>query len=212
MSEFDYDYFVIGAGSAGVRSARIASSHGAKVAIAERSALGGTCVNLGCVPKKIMAYGADYSGHLQDARGYGWDIPKNIDFDWHTLIANQQAEIARLNQAYEKTLTNAGVEILNGHKEETLYYYEHNWKVLRKMALAKDYIENYQLLITPVSEDNKIGIILMTTYTNQSQYEKREPHFEELIKEKGALNLMNDLKPNEFRKIVFSKENVIHHD
>ena len=104
------------------------------------------------------------------------------------------------------------VEILNGHKEETLYYYEHNWKVLRKMALAKDYIENYQLLITPVSEDNKIGIILMTTYTNQSQYEKREPHFEELIKEKGALNLMNDLKPNEFRKIVFSKENVIHHD
>ena len=115
MSEFDYDYFVIGAGSAGVRSARIASSHGAKVAIAERSALGGTCVNLGCVPKKIMAYGADYSGHLQDARGYGWDIPKNIDFDWHTLIANQQAEIVRLNQAYEKTLTNAGVEILNGH-------------------------------------------------------------------------------------------------
>ena len=65
---------------------------------------------------------------------------------------------------------------------------------------------------TPVSEDNKIGIILMTTYANQTQYEKREPHFEELIKEKGALNLMNDLKPNEFRKIVFSKENVIHHD
>ena len=71
MSDFDYDYFVIGAGSAGVRSARIAASHGAKVGIAEGSALGGTCVNLGCVPKKIMAYGADYHGHFRDARGYG---------------------------------------------------------------------------------------------------------------------------------------------
>lgn len=113
--EFDYDYFVIGAGSAGVRSARIAASHGAKVGIAEASALGGTCVNLGCVPKKIMAYGADYHGHFKDARGYGWDVPNDIDFDWNTLIANQRAEVKRLNGAYEKTLTNAGVEIIQGY-------------------------------------------------------------------------------------------------
>ena len=99
MSEhnYDYDYFVIGAGSGGVRSARIASSHGAKVGVAEASALGGTCVNLGCVPKKIMSYGADYCGHIKDARGYGWDIPDNISFDWNTLIKNQRSEIARIN-------------------------------------------------------------------------------------------------------------------
>ena len=113
--EYDYDYFVIGAGSAGVRSARIASSHGAKVGIAEASALGGTCVNLGCVPKKIMAYGADYHGHFRDARGYGWDVPNDIGFDWDTLITNQRAEVARLNAAYENTLKNVGVDIINGY-------------------------------------------------------------------------------------------------
>jgi len=113
--EYDYDYFVIGAGSAGVRSARIASSHGARVAVAEASALGGTCVNLGCVPKKIMAYGADYHGHFRDAKGYGWDVPDDIGFDWKTLISNQRTEIARLNGAYEGTLKNAGVEIINGY-------------------------------------------------------------------------------------------------
>lgn len=114
MSDKHYDYFVIGAGSAGVRSARIASTHGAKVGVAEASALGGTCVNLGCVPKKIMAYGADYHGHFKDARGYGWDVPDDIVFDWKTLIKNQRAEIARLNGAYQNTLDNAGVDILHG--------------------------------------------------------------------------------------------------
>jgi len=113
--EYEYDYFVIGAGSAGGRSARIASTHGAKVAVAEASALGGTCVNLGCVPKKIMAYGADYHGHFRDAKGYGWDVPNDIGFDWNTLITNQRAEIARLNKAYEGTLGNAGVEIIHGY-------------------------------------------------------------------------------------------------
>jgi len=103
------------------------------------------------------------------------------------------------------------VEILNGYEKETHYYYDQNWKVLRKMALANDYIESYQLLRTPVSEDNKIAIILITTYSNQAQYDKREAHFETLIKEKGALNLMNEIQPNEFRKIVFSKEYVKHH-
>ena len=71
-------------------------------------------MNLGCVPKKIMAYGADYHGHFRDARGYGWDVPSDIGLDWNTLITNQRAEIARLNGAYENTLKNAGVEIING--------------------------------------------------------------------------------------------------
>ncbi|MGH1398175.1 MAG: glutathione-disulfide reductase [Alphaproteobacteria bacterium] len=110
----DYDFLVIGAGSAGVRSARIAASHGAKVAVVEGSALGGTCVNLGCVPKKIMAYGADFGAGFEDARGYGWDVPE-IGFDWKTLIANQRNEIARLNKAYEGTLARAGVEIIHGY-------------------------------------------------------------------------------------------------
>ena len=104
------------------------------------------------------------------------------------------------------------VEILNDHTDEALHYYDHNWKVLRKMAIAKNYIAQYQLLLTPVSEDNKISIILMTSYANQDQYDKREAHFEELIKKKGALNLMNELQPKEFRKIVFSKEEVKHHN
>ena len=112
---YDFDYFVIGAGSAGVRSARIAASHGAKVGIAEASALGGTCVNLGCVPKKILAYGADYSGHFRDAKGYGWDVPDDIEIDWEKLIKNQRSEVSRLNNAYENTLSKAGVEIFNGY-------------------------------------------------------------------------------------------------
>ncbi len=109
-----YDYFVIGAGSGGVRSARIAAQHGAKVGIAEASRLGGTCVNLGCVPKKIMAYGADYGFHFEDARGYGWDTPKDISFSWETLIANKDAEIDRLNGIYGNLLDNAGVDLFNG--------------------------------------------------------------------------------------------------
>ena len=114
MTTYDYDFFVIGAGSAGVRAARIASGHGAKVGIAECANLGGTCVNLGCVPKKIMAYGADYSMHFEDARGYGWDVPE-IKFSWETLIKNQRADVARLNKAYENTLKNAGVELIRGY-------------------------------------------------------------------------------------------------
>ncbi len=108
-----YDYFVIGAGSGGVRSARIAASHGAKVGIAEKAPLGGTCVNLGCVPKKLMAYAADFHMSFEDAKGYGWDstVPA---FDWNTLIAHKDKEILRLNGAYENTLTNAGVEIIRG--------------------------------------------------------------------------------------------------
>lgn len=114
MSIKTYDYFVIGAGSGGVRSARIAAGHGAKVGIAEKSDFGGTCVNLGCVPKKIMAYGSDMGVAFEDAGGYGWKISKP-SFDWKTLIQNKDREINRLNGIYETMLQNAGVDIHKGH-------------------------------------------------------------------------------------------------
>lgn len=113
MSEH-YDYFVIGAGSGGVRSARIAASHGAKVGVAEASDLGGTCVNLGCVPKKLMAYAADYHAHFEDAKGFGWDAQDDTPFDWSTLINNKNNEIKRLNGAYQKTLESNNVDIIRG--------------------------------------------------------------------------------------------------
>lgn len=108
--KFDYDYFVIGAGSGGVRSARIAATHGAKVGIAEGRFLGGTCVNIGCVPKKLMAYAADYHAYFEDAVGYGWskEMPS---FNWQTLIQNKDSEIERLNGIYKNLLENAGVTI-----------------------------------------------------------------------------------------------------
>ncbi|MEZ5813815.1 MAG: glutathione-disulfide reductase [Alphaproteobacteria bacterium] len=115
MSKQHYDYFVIGAGSGGVRSARIAATHGAKVAIAEGSNLGGTCVNLGCIPKKLLAYGADYGYHMEDARGFGWNIPENITLDWPKLIENKNKEISRLNGIYKSLLETAGVELFNGY-------------------------------------------------------------------------------------------------
>lgn len=110
---FDYDYFVIGAGSGGVRSARIAAGYGAKVGIAESSALGGTCVNLGCVPKKLFSYGASYHNHFEDAKRFGWNA-ENITFNWPTLCDNKTREIKRLNGIYDRMLKNAGVGLLRG--------------------------------------------------------------------------------------------------
>lgn len=111
MSNYDYDYFVIGAGSGGVRSSRIAAAHGAKVGVAESAALGGTCVNIGCVPKKLLAYASDYGPSFEDARGYGWSA-ENISFDWNKLIENKNNEINRLNGIYENLLNNAGVDLV----------------------------------------------------------------------------------------------------
>ncbi len=110
---FDYDLFVIGAGSGGVRAARISAGHGARVGIAERLYYGGTCVNVGCVPKKHLTYAASYAHHFEDAVGYGWQLgaPRH---DWTTLIARKDAEIARLNGIYERLLTAAGAEVLWG--------------------------------------------------------------------------------------------------
>ena len=113
MAEFDFDLFVIGAGSGGVRAARMSAGFGAKVAVAEARYLGGTCVNVGCVPKKLFSYAAHYGEDFHDAKGFGWtaDSPK---FDWPTLRDNKTTEIDRLNGIYENMLTNAGVEILRG--------------------------------------------------------------------------------------------------
>ena len=107
----DYDLFVIGAGSGGVRAARIAAAHGAKVAIAEEYRVGGTCVIRGCVPKKLLVYGAHFAEDLNDAAMFGWDVPK-MRFDWPVLRDNVLAEVTRLEAAYRETLTNHKVTIL----------------------------------------------------------------------------------------------------
>ena len=113
MAKYDYDLFVIGAGSGGVRASRIAAQHGAKVAVAEDRYLGGTCVNVGCVPKKLFVYGSHFAEEFHAARNYGWSVDKS-QFDWPTLRDNKTKEIERLNGIYENMLGNAGVEIVNG--------------------------------------------------------------------------------------------------
>lgn len=114
MSTYDVDLFVIGAGSGGVRAARMASAAGAKVAVAEKKHLGGTCVNVGCVPKKLMSYGSHFHEDFKDAAGFGWTVGAS-SFDWSALIANKNKEIERLNGIYRKLLENAGVQLLEGH-------------------------------------------------------------------------------------------------
>src|SRR5678815_5011351 len=99
MSRFDVDFFVIGGGSGGVRAARVAAEHGARVAIAEADRWGGTCVIRGCVPKKLLVYASEVSRTLEDARGQGWVIPE-AHHDWAALIAAKDKEIARLSNAY----------------------------------------------------------------------------------------------------------------
>jgi glutathione reductase (NADPH) len=110
---FDFDLFVIGAGSGGVRASRMAADFGARVGIAEKSDLGGTCVNVGCVPKKLLVYGSVYAQDFADAQGFGWtlDAPS---FDWQTLIQNKDREITRLNGIYDSILSRAGVKLFPG--------------------------------------------------------------------------------------------------
>jgi glutathione reductase (NADPH) len=109
VAEYDYDLFVIGAGSGGVRAARLASELGKRVGIAEEYRIGGTCVIRGCVPKKLLVYGSRYGAEIEDARGFGWTC-ESLRFDWPTLIHNVHREVDRLNGAYTRTLENAGVE------------------------------------------------------------------------------------------------------
>jgi glutathione reductase (NADPH) len=113
MTTYDFDLFVIGAGSGGVRAARMSAGHGARVAVAEASRLGGTCVNLGCVPKKLMVYASSFSAAAEDSVGFGWTVP-HPSFDWETLIANKDREIERLNDIYRGLLEGAGVQIVEG--------------------------------------------------------------------------------------------------
>src|SRR3954463_2138083 len=116
MADETVDLFVIGAGSGGVRAARIAASHGAKVMIAEEYRVGGTCVIRGCVPKKLLVYAARFADEFEDAAGYGWTVPEPV-FDWPTLIANKDREIARLELAYTTNLERAKVAIIKSRAE-----------------------------------------------------------------------------------------------
>jgi glutathione reductase (NADPH) len=111
MTSFDYDLFVIGAGSGGVRAARIAAKYGAKVAVAEEYRVGGTCVIRGCVPKKLFVYASKFAEEFEDAIGFGWTTEK-VSFDWQTLLDNKDKEIDRLNKAYIRNLEAAGAEII----------------------------------------------------------------------------------------------------
>ena len=110
--DYDYDLFVIGAGSGGVRAARMSASLGASVAIAEERYLGGTCVNVGCVPKKLFVYGSHFKEDFEDAAAYGWS-GCSPEFDWSILRDNKTREIERLNGIYHDLLTAPGVEIID---------------------------------------------------------------------------------------------------
>jgi glutathione reductase (NADPH) len=111
MAEFDVDLFVIGGGSGGVRAARIAAGHGARVMVAEEFRMGGTCVIRGCVPKKLLVYASHIHHEIEDAAGFGWTIP-SASFDWPTLIANKDREIARLEAAYTANVEKSGARIV----------------------------------------------------------------------------------------------------
>ena len=114
MAGKECDLFIIGAGSGGVRAARLAAQRGARVAVAETGALGGTCVNRGCIPKKLYSYAAHYAEAFEEAHGFGWPVQAPA-FDWELLKANRAREIERLNAVYGAVLSTNGVTLLRGH-------------------------------------------------------------------------------------------------
>jgi glutathione reductase (NADPH) len=116
MAQYDYDLFTIGAGSGGVRASRMSASYGAKVAVAEERYLGGTCVNVGCIPKKLLVYAAHFGEDFEDAAGFGWTVGER-HVDWAKLIANKNTEINRLNGVYRKLLQDSGVTIMESRAE-----------------------------------------------------------------------------------------------
>ncbi|KAJ6388127.1 hypothetical protein OIU77_026658 [Salix suchowensis] len=128
-ANFDFDLFVIGAGSGGVRAARFSANYGAKVGICElpfdpissevNGGVGGTCVLRGCVPKKILVYGANFGGEIEDARNYGWEINEKVDFNWKKLLQKKTDEIVRLNAIYKRLLSNSGVKLYEGEGKVT---------------------------------------------------------------------------------------------
>ena len=113
-TEFDYDLFVIGAGSGGVRAARMAASKGKKVAVAEDRYLGGTCVNVGCVPKKLFVYASQFSELFHASKGFGWSLTEQPSFDWPSLRDNKTREIERLNGIYNNLIENSGADLFDG--------------------------------------------------------------------------------------------------
>ncbi len=139
MTQYDYDLFVIGAGSGGVRASRMAAGLGVKTAVAEYSDLGGTCVNLGCVPKKLMVYASHYSEDLEQSAGFGWNIGQS-KFNWQNLITAKNKEINRLNGIYRNLLDNAGVDLING---KAMLVDKNNIRVNDKIYSAK------RILIAP---------------------------------------------------------------
>ncbi|MFZ6655220.1 glutathione-disulfide reductase [Undibacterium sp. TJN19] len=116
MHTYDYDLFTIGGGSGGVRASRFAAQYGARVALAESGPLGGTCVNAGCIPKKLMSYAAHYHEDFAEAKGFGWQTGEP-HFNWATLVAHKDREISRLNGIYAQILTNAKVHTIHGHAQ-----------------------------------------------------------------------------------------------
>ena len=112
-AQYDFDLFVIGAGSGGVRAARMAASKGKKVAIAEERYLGGTCVNVGCVPKKLFVYASQFPELFNTSAGFGWNLPESPTLNWATLRDNKTAEIERLNAVYNSLIDNSGAYLFD---------------------------------------------------------------------------------------------------
>ncbi|MFZ2995865.1 glutathione-disulfide reductase [Sphingobium sp.] len=140
MSDYDFDLFVIGAGSGGVRASRVAAGHGAKVAVAEEFRVGGTCVIRGCVPKKLLIYGAHFAEDLKDARRFGWNVP-DCGFEWQVLRDNVLAEVDRLEGLYGNTLDNNKVEVI---RERATITGPHGVK----LASGRDITAKYILIAT----------------------------------------------------------------
>src|SRR2546423_5138429 len=136
MAEFDVDLFVIGGGSGGVRAARIAAGHGARVMIAEEYRMGGTCVIRGCVPKKLLVYASHIHHEIEDAAGFGWTIPP-ATFDWPTLIANKDKEIARLEAAYTANVEKSGARIV---KTRAVFEDPHSLRLATGEAIRSNYV------------------------------------------------------------------------
>ena len=136
MAEFDVDLFVIGGGSGGVRAARIAAGHGARVMIAEEYRMGGTCVIRGCVPKKLLVYASHIQHEIEDAAGFGWTIP-SASFDWPTLIANKDKEIARLEAAYTANVEKSGARIV---KTRAVFEDAHTLRLATGEAVTAKYV------------------------------------------------------------------------
>lgn len=135
LTDFDFDFFVIGGGSGGVRASRIAAGSGARTALAEERYLGGTCVNVGCIPKKLFSYASHYARDFEDAAGYGWHHETPARFDWSVLMRNKDREVSRLNGVYLNLLRNAGVQVF---EQRAVLIDRHTVKVGESLLRCKE--------------------------------------------------------------------------